>query len=371
MMTTHRHIAVLDVVRGVAALTVLLTHLSATAVFSGRTNGELFKALSAWNWVFRHFIWCNGGLHAGVVVFIVLSGFCIHWPLAKTPTADTAPGYWKAYAIKRAKRILPVYWFSIALGATVSLCFWPDPQPLPLLSQSLAAALMLPALTPRSLAPGNEITQTVAVEFILYALYPFGLAMWRRFGWCSVIAFTFGVYAVNAGLTGVINAPVWMGRNVACCLFYWYLGALAASLALNPAIKRLASWRMTATLYVAYFFVCHLMHFKGAHFLKSALLALVTAQGLLNVVRHEIAGGGVRFSKLMIWTGMVSYSLYVCHMPALDVMSRATACRALSDDSWLGIGLLACVALSVIVFLYVEQPTHKWAQQTRRAALKR
>ena len=87
-------------------------------------------------WVFAYHVWQFGGspplpvsfagisfdlfapIHhgpAGVDVFMVLSGFCLFWPLTRNPSAFD----WKQYAVKRARRILPAYYGAMAYAILV------------------------------------------------------------------------------------------------------------------------------------------------------------------------------------------------------------------------------------------------------------
>ncbi|HET9715758.1 MAG TPA: acyltransferase family protein [Pseudolabrys sp.] len=81
----------LDAVRGIAILMVLLGHFAPPALVPFGISQ--FFAL------------------AGVVLFFLLSGYFMEQTMA-------ADGAVAPFIIRRAARILPMYWFSIALAAT-------------------------------------------------------------------------------------------------------------------------------------------------------------------------------------------------------------------------------------------------------------
>lgn len=70
------HLTVLDGIRGVAALYVVLHHAYYSVV--GESGGMTLPAATRWATV-----WLTPG-HYAVVVFIVLSGYCLMLPLVRT-----------------------------------------------------------------------------------------------------------------------------------------------------------------------------------------------------------------------------------------------------------------------------------------------
>lgn len=120
MSSTNRRMLSLDVIRGGAALAVLISH------WGGWTNpgnpvslGDLLVSLLQRAIAF---VWSGGGIHPGVIVFIVLSGFCIHLPIARHPESTSQPtSYWKMYAKRRLLRIGPVYVIAALLGILASI----------------------------------------------------------------------------------------------------------------------------------------------------------------------------------------------------------------------------------------------------------
>jgi hypothetical protein len=103
---TSRRVPELDGLRGLAIVLVLLCH------YIGNSDHE---ALGGWA---DRVLWLFRGGWVGVDLFFVLSGFLIGGILLD---AREAPHYFKAFYLRRAHRILPVYFSLLALFA-VSVC---------------------------------------------------------------------------------------------------------------------------------------------------------------------------------------------------------------------------------------------------------
>jgi peptidoglycan/LPS O-acetylase OafA/YrhL len=169
------------------------------------------RALAAL-WVFAYHVWQFGGsptwpvslagfsfdlfapIHhgpAGVDVFMVLSGFCLFWPLTKNP----AVFHWKDYAIKRARRILPAYYGAIAyailapvlLVFTVRLAGWEvNTQPIPSLRQIVTHLFLIHTLFRDTWDGITGAFWSMGLEAQFYIVFPFLVWVWRRIGIRSI-----------------------------------------------------------------------------------------------------------------------------------------------------------------------------------------
>ncbi len=156
----------LDIIRGLAAVSVFLSHLHNPF----QESSLMYYIVDTYQNAFREFIWSNGGLHPGVIVFIVLSGFCIHMSLAKNEKCLNK-SYWKYYFRRRFFRIYPVMVAGMILGL---IAYTIDKIPsIDLIGNFLANLFLLSAFLPLDAPAGNEILLTVVVECVLYSCYPF------------------------------------------------------------------------------------------------------------------------------------------------------------------------------------------------------
>jgi peptidoglycan/LPS O-acetylase OafA/YrhL len=169
----------LDSIRGLAALWVYAYH---TWQFSGSPQLEMSCLGFAFDGL--------AGVHhgpAGVDLFMVLSGFCLFWPLTWTPDR---PWQWREYAARRARRILPAYYAAIVYAILL-------PVALVLLVRRLGwQANMQPLPSPWQVATHLTLTHTffretwdgitgafwsMGLEAQFYAVFPFFIMAWRRF----------------------------------------------------------------------------------------------------------------------------------------------------------------------------------------------
>jgi peptidoglycan/LPS O-acetylase OafA/YrhL len=99
----------LDGLRGLAALYVMFAHvyyLQSAEV--GRLHWHLPRAV----WLATG--WAAAGRSA-VAIFIVLSGFCLMIPVARSADGTISGGVWE-YLKRRARRILPPYYAAMAFS---------------------------------------------------------------------------------------------------------------------------------------------------------------------------------------------------------------------------------------------------------------
>jgi peptidoglycan/LPS O-acetylase OafA/YrhL len=196
---SHRiHLHFLDGFRGLAALYVAFYHLNMIALHSlgtfypASTHPLLKRAFE-----FLHITVFNHG-HYAVVAFIVLSGFCLMLPMARSCPADAVFDL-KTFISRRGKRILPPYYFSVLFAlAVIALVPGMD------VKTGAAWDLQLPAFTPGVLLSHlflihnlhmdwalriNSPLWSVALEWQIYFI--FGLILipiWRRYGTVRALA---------------------------------------------------------------------------------------------------------------------------------------------------------------------------------------
>src|SRR4051812_37299902 len=110
-----RTLIAVDILRGVSALAVVFFH-SRVDLWVGfreiQSRPEHFSGIEKW------LSWLSVPLSQGgyfVMLFFVISGFCIHLPYAGNVMVPRL----KAYSARRFWRIAPPYWVAIALGLAV------------------------------------------------------------------------------------------------------------------------------------------------------------------------------------------------------------------------------------------------------------
>lgn len=180
------HLAYLDGLRGATALYVLLHHIYADVI--------------------RHVVlprsaeWCTAWLawgHYSVGVFIVLSGYSLMLPVARSGELS---GGLKVYIMRRARRILPPYYAALILTLLCALAVPALNRPsdtgwattaLPMFSKGvlLSHFLLVHNLNPAWTLKLNAPFWSVATEWQIYFFFPLVLLpIWKRFGNLVVLA---------------------------------------------------------------------------------------------------------------------------------------------------------------------------------------
>src|SRR5512135_3200517 len=105
---TSRRYWTLDVLRGVCALTIFVSHWILWARFTpqGGIETALYRGLHAITDTFAWLFWPKGGNHAAVICFFVLSGFCIHIAYARDAQSGRRDIPWRRFYWRRFLRIM-------------------------------------------------------------------------------------------------------------------------------------------------------------------------------------------------------------------------------------------------------------------------
>jgi peptidoglycan/LPS O-acetylase OafA/YrhL len=356
-----RRIEYLDGVRALAALWVVVSHIWITQ-FGLTVHSGLIGKLT--NWTLYS--------HLAVDVFIVLSGFCLILPrLAKAEQQFDAVNFY----YRRARRILPPYYCALALGILVSVFSrhaltggWS------LNIANVAANLFLIQDALISRDTFNGPLWSVAVEWRIYFLFPLIVGLLFRFGRWSVLVFT--------GLVGyLITAAImrWEPTMLLSCPWYLLLfgfGLCAGEAAYGP--KALEDTRLPVLIAAASLLSLALclglfpltqgdLSTFGLHMPITDLFAgVLTAACLTMLGRSREHNTVVRWLswKPLAGLGVMSYSLYLVHMPiliALNTLFLRYPIGMLSSPLFrvallLMPGIPVILGLAYCFFLVVERP---------------
>jgi peptidoglycan/LPS O-acetylase OafA/YrhL len=327
----HRSVY-LDVVRGLAALSVLFSHW--------RWGNSVLLSL-----IFAKTFWANGGLHPGVIVFVVLSGFVVRFNYPHIPKC-------LEFYRKRIFRIYPVYLVGIAAGLALSLLTpFADGNVWSQCSQALWSIVLVGGFVPFGAPPNNEILIVVAVFVWMYLSYPMIAKIEARMGWLPVLGF-FVILHISA-LAVLLMMHIdstWLERSYYIMTLYWIVGAISSDIVkkvnFRIGYKHYAGIVMS---FIAYIGVSHYLVFKGSHYLKSLMFAIWIGLLLVILVKSEQTIPPIRygyFSKTLSIVGIESYSLYAIHLPVLYLMSKWNPF----------ISLVAAFCSAFLLFNFVERP---------------
>ncbi len=306
------HLEWIDALRGFAAMWVIVYHcrvdlwVGFNAIHQTPGAYSAFDRLAAWLSLPTAF---GGG---AVMLFFVVSGFCVHLPYA----AENRPLNIIQYGLRRVLRILPPYLLAVALTCLIErIIFWLGGNAPTPLQQVAGVSLMIQnygAHGGQLLTNGSLWSVPVEVEFyIVYLLFHYLLRSTDGFLTGTVVA-TCSLLATMGYLHGVKN----LGGNFLHFWAIWCAGALLAEWLKRGRIPAFRTWNGLMVLVLG----------MGA-------MALDKHQRYLGIV--EYLWGGVYFHvvwlallypssihkfpdwcvRLFVWLGKVSYSAYLIHFP--------------------------------------------------------
>jgi peptidoglycan/LPS O-acetylase OafA/YrhL len=327
---TRERVAGLDSIRFICALWVFFGHGAQAAFPSPFAEG------SRADFILRGL---RGNLFAGeaaVIVFFVISGFCIHYPFAGS---DRRPRLKEFYARRFVRLLIPVM-----------------------------VAIPLSALLGVYLSSFHEsILWSLLAELIYYLCYPLLRAVQLRAGsWRQLIIGSFivalGVVATNPSAG---NYPSYgPALNWLVGLPCWLLGCLLAEsirrgLVPNVSTITIGVWRTAILSAVT---VCSLLRFHSPigypwtlNFFAIGVAFWLQREIWLRHRTKALAG--------LEWAGSWSYSLYLLHGARAFCFSPCFPSMQGSVFAWISM-VLFVFAVCYSFHLLVERPSHTIARRT-------
>lgn len=309
------HIPQLDVLRAVAFLSVFGVHyMGAVPGLSNRWNGMVpdFTGWSPGAHFLLPLLW--GGTF-GVPLFFVLSGFCIHLSFLRRPASFRVKDfYWRRFL-----RIYPAYVGSLVF--CVLFAYW-IPSKYQHFYQIPVHLLLVHNLFKCTFEGINSPFWSLGVEFQFYLAYPLLLAWSRRWGLTRCLAAALVINLLMqiyfSATRQVIDSPVsvdWSFPLVTWC--DWILGACLAEAYVNG--RRLFS-HGTAILLISLVLFIVSENFKTLH-TQSYLFASVLSAAIMDKYLAWRRAPS-RLERVLVPVGLVSYSLYLWHMPLIILGSK-------------------------------------------------
>ncbi|WP_243772965.1 acyltransferase family protein [Actinomadura barringtoniae] len=384
------HLANLDGLRAVAALSILVFHVAST-------GGQI--RLEGWQWLF------NGG-QIGVPVFFVLSGFLLYRPWVRSLLEGRPNPRTVGYLIKRALRILPAYWLVIACYmVTAGRAHVAEPQawiPLLTLTHTYDPASWYDS----SLGPAHLGQMwTLVVEAAWYLVLPLiaaALSWWASraeptlSAYCRRLLWGLAALAAISPLYSIaIFVPdrhpllgLWLPRFFAWFALGMALAVLVVWARLEPAgtVARAcrtvsASWGV-CWLGAAMLFALGASPLAGpldlltpdafwtseAHIFVNGLCALaLVAPVALAPPEGQPGLDAILGNRVMRFLGKISYGIFLWQMLLVVGWFRWTD-RAFNGDLPIDLPVLAAatIALATVSHYLVERPFQLLAHRERK-----
>jgi peptidoglycan/LPS O-acetylase OafA/YrhL len=358
----QEHLDYLDGLRALLALYVVQRH--AEVFFWKVTESHAVKGLSPWT-VLRY-------AHFAVDIFIVISGFCLFLPVLRA--AGELRGGASRFLSRRALRILPPYYAALA-ASIVGLYLRHKSQQFTGANFSTVwqhVLLVHDALSPFSL---NSALWSVAVECHIYLLFPLLVLSWKHtgpvatFAWASLLAGGLYVALLGHGSLRVITPQY---------LILFMLGMLGAAIYSSPRWETLKSlpWGVFAGVLIPGMMAVH--HFAPPRLVDTYLgvedvfVGLGAMSLLLAGARPGIVARALSV-KPLVFVGKFSYSVYLIHIPILELLAHFVTPRydvsgTTAAVKLLGMGALVAVATAgaYVFYLAFERPVVRMLSAPRK-----
>lgn len=327
-MRTDRNIDFVTGLRALAAMFVMMSHVwyqiwpAVPPPYGyGRRPEGLTATLTEW-FYYGHF---------GVVVFLVLSGFCLMLPVVEHGIA--LRGSTLAFFHRRARRILPPYYAALALTLVVMYAWISDKTgsqwdiSIPVTARGVVAHLVM-AQDFIDSTQINYVYWSIAVEVQLYLLFPALVWAFRRFGpFQATAALCLAVYTL-IGVLELVEYRDIPPQFIGLCAGF-ILGMMSATLLPREGqpdrrVPWGAAFAVPAVLVVVCCAVWGVDVAEQRLAVLDALCALATVALLLAAAtpgRRNLARTILEMPAL-VKVGTFSYSLYLVHAPLLQLIWR-------------------------------------------------
>ena len=299
-----------------------------------------------------------------ILLFFLISGFCIHYP---NTLSDSKP-CWKIYFKRRFWRIYPTYLIAILLTSVISyFCHiqWGD------IDWNFERILRV-ATVSQNYPPGNGqfLTNpslwTIPLEIEFYVLYPLAFFCILKFGFFTLLILSvgfsvLGIYLTKIGLQWVSFTSLFLWPS-------WLLGAWIASLHRENKLSKLKIFPVFSMLILFLIIALASRLQKWEEWTQYAgwtgfyfALFLVFLRFEKNISRRREN----LFLKSLAWLGQISFSLYLIHFPLFKLFGFMH--RSYFDEKpanfLISLAYLIPVCLLAWIFYrLIELPIHKWSK---------
>jgi peptidoglycan/LPS O-acetylase OafA/YrhL len=317
----------LDSIRFLCASWVVMDHIGDPPITAG------IEKSSVLGWLING-IWNNAiSGPAAVIVFFVISGFCIHYPQTGKKVIGSLPSYFARRYIRILVPLVPAIVVSVLLGIHLNLF-------------------------------NKTILWSLLAELIYYSLYPLLLALRQRLtSWIPLIAGAFVIaLAVAATDPTAGDYPSYgSALNWLLGLPCWLAGCEVAEQIRNSSDRtsNSAIWRWRAAVWFFAFVCCALrFHSPIGYPWTLNLFGMFVAVWLVREIHHFQSVPPFRLAE---WAGRWSYSLYLSHILANTIFKHVPIPNLGFFINW------ACQMSFVLIFAFIfalalEFPGHAFAR---------
>ncbi len=310
---------------------------------------------------------------AGVDIFIVLSGFCLYWPLIQTSRAPN-PLSNKKFFIRRSLRLLPVYY--VALSLCIVLALVPVTQklvvPNPINWVDITTHfLLLQTFSSSTVGSINGSFWSLALEWQLYLFFPLAVFLVRktRISYLLVLAllFSLATWYVSDQLLGVHIYGLLPARFV-----QFAMGMIAADIVRWQSRRFLIRFAVYMLPILPVAMLSSSLNYSETLRIACWGLAAVELVVVLSLLPESIFKSAWRMG-LLARIGVISYSIYLLQQPFLllttPLLKNHTRQILMLQILFTFVALPVLLVLSWLLYKAVEQPCMRlgktWSQAIR------
>lgn len=327
----------IDSIRAICALWVLFSHFAGPPILAGIDKTSRIGWLL--NGIYNNF-W-NGP--AAVIVFFVISGFCIHYPQSDSGKLKSLFGFY----LRRFLRIL------IPMACAIALSFlW---------------GVRLNLLN-------DSILWSLVCEIIYYLFYPLFLFLVRKgCSWRNIFVSSFVVsMVVAASKPQSGNYPSYGPLlNWALGLPCWLLGCLVAEWVQKgfpiSSMAKISIWKMRIGVFVVSVLLSAIrFHTSVGYPWTLNWFGILAAFWLYFEIMHFKKYESNGFLE---YVGLFSYSIYLMHIPLHGLLSRFPIPNLGFLLNWVVETMIILGGCWLFYFL-IEKPSHALAKNMGKFAIR-
>ncbi len=374
-MNSNSRFAWMDFLRGISAFGIVLYHVRVdlwvgwVAISTQPESFSIFDRAAALLSIPFPF------LRPAVMLFFLVSGFCIHYGYA----AFSSSLELNSYSIRRFFRIYPPYLAAVVFGVLIEwiLSHFFN-QEVSSGAKVLQTVFMLQNYSPNGgQMYTNPALWSLPVEVELYLVYPLFYWLLRRSGikWSmfsvSVVSITALLLLLGSNLHNYNNTQIGNGGHFAVYWIIWCAGALLAEWTKR---EQLPKWQLWLWVVMACTFI---------------LGITVTLLKLFIVIQELVWGGfyftvmlwgltqtdplrfmSTRMRKIFLFLGLISYSLYLLNYPFFRLCGEIWINLFGSKPANFLIPLffsILCIPLAYIFYAVLEAPSHRLGRKLSRS----
>ncbi len=391
---TKRHVESLDGLRALACLAVFGVHFQQTTGLCGKIGPLDIKTLLL-----------NG--NTGVCLFFVLSGFLLSLPFWSSAEGESGGGaqdqssktggvgWVLSYALRRIGRILPAYFLCLT-GLVLLDRSWAGPHGL---SNVLLHYAFLHNFAEYSLYSISPPFWSIAVQAQFYLVFPLLILLLRPLmarkpaAQVCLLVLAVGAYAGHVAVVQWVsaNASAWhlpanivrpdgyvLEHTLLAHLSHFLIGILAASVFValrqtstqdpGQRIDGSRRWLTSDLLFWSSLLAIVLIlsvpdldnRFQVPHGRYNLpYIPLLIAVMIISAPHARLAGRILNFRPVLL-LGVISYGVYVYHLPCMKVIARAMQfIHWTPARNWVLFGIISLaltIVVSTISYLFVERP---------------